>query len=47
MEEMGWEGDTPPNSSKDDMDKMVGPFKWMSFNIKVPKDLIVDDHTGE
>lgn len=47
MEEMGWEGDTPPNFSKDDIDKMVGPFKWMSFNIKVPKDLIVDDHTGE
>lgn len=47
MEEMGWEGDTPPNFSKDDIDKMVGPFKWMSFNIKVPKDLIVDDHPGE
>lgn len=47
MEEMGWEGDTPPSFSKDDIDKMVGPFKWMSFNIKVPRDLIVDDHPGE
>ena len=47
MEEMGWKGDTPPSFSKDDVDKMVGPFKWMSFNIKVPKDLIVDDHPGE
>lgn len=47
MEERGWEGDTPPSFSKDDIDKMVGSFKWMSFNIKVPKDLIVDDHPGE
>lgn len=47
MEEMGWKGDTPPSFSEDDIDKMVGPFKWMKFNIKVPRDLIVDDHPGE
>lgn len=47
MEEMGWKGDTPPEFSDDDIDKMVGPFQWISFHLKVPKDMIVDTHPGE
>lgn len=47
MEERGWKGDTPPEFSDEDIDKMVGPFNWISFNIKVPKEKIIDDWEGE
>lgn len=40
MEYLGWEGDTPPIITKEDIDKMVNKDNWISVTRKVPRKLI-------
>ena len=43
LENMGWEGDTPPTLTVEDIDKIVGKSNWLSSTRKVPRKLIVRD----
>lgn len=43
MEYLGWEGDTPPIITKEDIDKMVNKDNWIPVTRKVPRKLIVRD----
>lgn len=43
MKYLGWEGDTPPIITKEDIDKMVNKDNWISVTRKVPKKLIARD----
>ena len=43
LENMGWEGDTPPILTREEVNRMVKKDDWVPSTIKVPRKLIVRD----
>ena len=43
MEYLGWEGDTPPILTREEVNRMVKKDDWVPSTIKVPRKLIVRD----